>query len=280
MAKLLMLKGLPASGKSTYAKELVAKGWKRVNKDDLRAMMDDSKWSRANEKIIISSEMDLVVNLLVSGSDVIVDSTNFAHENKWKNVAEERGATFEVKFFDVPLMECIERDSRRGDKSVGSKVIYKMYEEYLEPKKSQWDVNLPYAYIFDIDGTLAKSEGRSPYDYSKVSTDSQNEDVALIFRLLAGTSFVSNKLIVVSGRDSSCKQDTLNWLDKWELTPDLLYMRARGDSRKDSIVKKEIYDNEIKGKYNVLGVFDDRNQVVEMWRSLGLTCFQVAYGYF
>lgn len=275
-----MLKGLPASGKSTYAKELVAKGWKRVNKDDLRAMMDDSKWSRANEKIIISSEMDLVVNLLVSGSDVIVDSTNFAHENKWKNVAEERGATFEVKFFDVPLMECIERDSRRGDKSVGSKVIYKMYEEYLEPKKSQWDVNLPYAYIFDIDGTLAKSEGRSPYDYSKVSTDSQNEDVALIFRLLAGTSFVSNKLIVVSGRDSFCKQDTLNWLDKWELTPDLLYMRARGDSRKDSIVKKEIYDNEIKGKYNVLGVFDDRNQVVEMWRSLGLTCFQVAYGYF
>src|SRR5207245_9019847 len=50
--KLLLLKGLPASGKSTYAKELVLKGWKRVNKDDLRAMIDNGKWSHSNEDII------------------------------------------------------------------------------------------------------------------------------------------------------------------------------------------------------------------------------------
>jgi len=52
--KVLILKGLPASGKSTYAKELVAKGnWKRINKDDLRAMLDCSKWSKANEKFVL-----------------------------------------------------------------------------------------------------------------------------------------------------------------------------------------------------------------------------------
>lgn len=45
-------------------------------------------------------------------------------------------------------------------------------------------------------------------------------------------------------------------------------------------MKKEIYEKYIKGKYNVMGVFDDRDRVVEMWRSIGLTCFQVDYGKF
>ena len=55
MSKLLILKGLPASGKSTYAKELVSKGWKRVNKDDLRSMIDGGKWSKKNEEMRLPS---------------------------------------------------------------------------------------------------------------------------------------------------------------------------------------------------------------------------------
>jgi hypothetical protein len=57
-------------------------------------------------------------------------------------------------------------------------------------------------------------------------------------------------------------------------------MRAEGDTRKDSIIKEEIYRAEIENKYNVLFVLDDRNQVVELWRRLGLTCLQVAEGNF
>ena len=57
-------------------------------------------------------------------------------------------------------------------------------------------------------------------------------------------------------------------------------MRKTGDNRKDAIVKREIYETHIKDKYQVDYVLYDRNQVVEMWRSLGLTCLQVADGDF
>ena len=55
-------------------------------------------------------------------------------------------------------------------------------------------------------------------------------------------------------------------------------MREDTDHRPDWQVKREIYEREIKDKYNVIGVFEDRQQCVDMWRSLGLTCFQVAKG--
>ena len=174
-----MLKGLPASGKSTYAKELVKQGYKRVNKDDLRAMIDDGKWSEINEKNIRDMELHLVVEQLNKGKNVVVDSTNFAYEDYWQHIAEKASAEFEVKFFDVPVQECIERDARRGDKSVGKKVILGMYNKYLhkEPEKVAYDGSLLDCYIFDIDGTLATMGNRSPYDWSKVGVDTVNESV-------------------------------------------------------------------------------------------------------
>jgi hypothetical protein len=60
----------------------------------------------------------------------------------------------------------------------------------------------------------------------------------------------------------------------------LLFMRKNGDYRKDAIIKKEIFDNNIRGKFNIDFALDDRNQCCEMWRSLGLTCLQVANGDF
>lgn len=58
-----------------------------------------------------------------------------------------------------------------------------------------------------------------------------------------------------------------------------LLMRPKKDNRKDSVIKKELFDK-IKDKYNIQYVFDDRDQVVEMWRELGLTCLKVADGNF
>lgn len=56
-------------------------------------------------------------------------------------------------------------------------------------------------------------------------------------------------------------------------------MRVAGDNRPDTIVKYEMFQK-IKDKYNIVGVFDDRECVVEMWRAVGLTCFQVDWGMF
>jgi len=277
MSKLLVLKGLPASGKSTYAKELVNKGWKRVNKDDMRMMIDGSKWSRNNEKNILTLEKDLALFMLDSGFNVVVDDTNFAHEKAWKEVADNIKAEFEVKFFDVPVMECVERDSKRGDKSVGAKVIFRMYDQYLRPKPPEWSDNKQNCYVFDVDGTLAKMNGRSPYDYSLVHTDTVNHNVAMIARLLAQSGL---PIIIVSGRTDDCKFETAKWLYDNSIPHDKIFMRKTGDNRNDAIVKREIYEKELKDKYNILAIFDDRNRVVDMWRSLGLTCLQVEYGNF
>ena len=59
-----------------------------------------------------------------------------------------------------------------------------------------------------------------------------------------------------------------------------LHMRRAGDARKDSVVKRELFDAHVRDRYNVRRVYDDRNQVVDMWRSLGLACLAVAEGNF
>ena len=92
-------------------------------------------------------------------------------------------------------------------------------------------------------------------------------------------------IIFLSGREDKYKPQTQEFLSKavkcardWQ---HLLYMRESGDYRKDSIVKKELFINNVQSKWNVLFVLDDRQQVVDMWRDeCGLTCFQVAKGDF
>jgi hypothetical protein len=129
------------------------------------------------------------------------------------------------------------------------------------------------AIICDLDGTLALLN-RDPYDASQCELDTLNVPVAKILRLYDGS------VILVSGREDKYKPQTVKWLDTHEVSYDQLYMRKSGDFRKDFIVKKEIYDQYIKDNYDVEWVFDDRDQVVKLWREMGLTCFQVAYGDF
>ena len=146
----------------------------------------------------------------------------------------------------------------------------------------------PYAFIFDIDGTLAIMDDRGPFDFSKVATDRVNYPVKLILSFISSfnKSNQKGKIIFLSGRDDSCYDQTLEWI-KSNIVIDesdeeiTLLMRKTGDRRKDSIIKKEIYLDKIAPSFNVIAVFDDRDQVVDMWRKeLKLTCFQVDYGNF
>lgn len=275
--KLIAMRGLPGCGKSTLAFEYVAKGYKRVNKDDLRAMFDNGKWSKQNEKYVKDLEKSMVFTFLRDGFNVVVDDTNFGYEAEWEMVAKTCDVDFELINFDILPEECIKRDAKRGNKSVGAEVIRRMYNQHLRPKPVPYNKELKDAYIFDIDGTLAIMNGRSPFDYTRVSEDSLNEPVA---NILDSLQQVGNKIIICSGRKNLCKDETIQWLDDNNIKYDVLLMREGEDIRKDSIIKKELYLSSIKDKYNVLGVFDDRNQVVELWRDLGLPCFQVDYGDF
>ena len=87
-------------------------------------------------------------------------------------------------------------------------------------------------------------------------------------------------IIIVTGRKDDCKAETLKWLSDNSVPHDLVFMRKSDDNRPDYIVKREIYEEYIKGKYNVKFVLDDRSQVVREWRELGLKCLQVAEGAF
>ncbi len=132
------------------------------------------------------------------------------------------------------------------------------------------------AIIVDIDGTLAHMAGRSPYDYSLVDTDTIDKTIRDILDRYCNT----HKIIVVSGRKDECYQVTLQWLHDNHVPFDYLHMRKESDNREDSIIKREIYDNNIKAEHEVDFVLDDRNRVVKMWREIGLKCLQVAEGDF
>ena len=282
MPQLLMLKGLPASGKSTWAKNKVASdhNWTRVNKDDLRDMLHGGKHSKANEKIIITVRDAIIIAALQKGRNVVVDDTNFApyHETRLREIATLYMAAFEIKEFPIDLDEAIRRDLGRA-RSVGESVIRRMYTDYLLPKiKVEYKPGLQDVIIVDMDGTLTDHGTRNVYDPTDAHLDQPHYH---ILHLVKNYMSLNRKVIIVSGRDEGTgRRATEKWLMEHDIHPIMVLMRPSGDMRKDSIVKKELYDTHIKGKFNVEFVLDDRNQVVNMWREQGLPCLQVADGNF
>lgn len=147
----------------------------------------------------------------------------------------------------------------------------------------------PRAIIFDVDGTLALRDETDPnvrawYDWARVGEDHPNPAVVELAHMVVNQQHSPGggpALIVVSGRDAICRPETEAWLAELEIFETELHMRAHKDNRKDSIVKREIYERDIAPRWDVSWVVDDRQQVVDMWRDeLGLTCFQCAPGNF
>ena len=293
MAKLIMCRGLPGSGKSTWALEQVeASGWTivRVNKDDIRKELGLNRktFKREDEYAVVDRRDGLIIDALNAGQTVISDDTNFGkkHEPRLRELAKQCGATFEVKdFTDVPVETCIERDKlREGDAQVGRNVIEGMAEANLGYKKPVQtvtpyvdDLRLPPVIICDLDGTLAIHNGRSPYDFERCDTDVVNDAV---FKTLWAMYRTGVQIVYLSGRDDSVYDKTKLWLSQNGCPTAPLYMRKTGDNRKDCVMKAELFDKEIRGKYRVLFCLDDRDQVVKLWRDMGLACFQVNYGAF
>lgn len=281
MNKIILTKGLPASGKSTWAREYQEKNPNtvRINKDDLRAMMHNSIWSHGREQFILKVRNFIVEEALKEGHDVIVDDTNLhsKHKNEMWRIASAYNATVEEKsFLDVSVEECIKRDLKRPN-SVGTKVIKGMYNQFINPKAETpaIDENLPTAVICDLDGTLALFGTANPYE-----RDFSKDEVNMRVYELLNRLKEDRTIIILSGRKDTFREVTEKWLREHAIPHDALFMRKGDDNRKDFIIKRELYEAQIKGKYNVFCVFDDRDQVVELWRNLGLICFQVAEGDF
>ncbi|MEV0459067.1 AAA family ATPase [Catellatospora methionotrophica] len=293
MPTLTITRGLPGSGKTTWAKEQAGV---RVNRDDLRRMLHGGNLGEGwAERQVTVAQRAQVEALLKAGADVICDDTNLRARvvRELADLAIDCGAAVALRdFTDVPLAVCLERDAARPEgERVGAEVIERMHERYLTGRREalvlpspgprllyQPRPELPRAVLVDLDGTVALMGDRSPYDHTRVHLDLPHQPVIDAVRALHAAG---HEIVYCSGRVDACRDATAAWLDEHVGVPyAALLMRATGDQRKDSVVKREIFENRIRDTWWVVAVLDDRNQVVRMWRDLGLTVFQVAEGNF
>jgi predicted kinase len=316
---LTVTRGLPGSGKTTYAKRWVSEDTlhrSRLNRDDLRETMHGGAhgYVRELENAVSFAHKGAVRTLLLAGRDVITDDMNLQNKQlkAWMELANEVGAGFAVvDLTNVPLETCIERDLERKvfklGHHVGADYIKAKHQQFIagrkyplpmpELKKADFGpvpqpyvvpLGKPKCILVDIDGTMALMNGRGPFDWHRVGEDLRNQPIVNLVTWIQDYRYERDGLdlevIFMSGRDEVCRVDTARWLQLAGFGTNSLYMRPSlpdgVQQPKDSVVKLELFNEHIRDNYDVQFVLDDRTQVVDMWRLLGLTCLQVAPGDF
>jgi len=303
--KIIVLRGCPASGKSTYTKSL-PKEYVIISRDKLRESWNKYKFNDNRERYISEVEEFQIRSAVNHGFTPVIDDTNLNPDTqRWlEQLAKELNLYIEYIDFDIPYEEAVKRDFERKirtGKFVGEHILKRFYNKYKPGYDTSFKLDpstlRPFAedssdkfpcVICDLDGTIAIHTGRDVYDYSLVKEDKFDTRLGDILKM-----FIKNNVFVIfmSGRDDSCYDDTLEWLKTNFMDNEIeklsgkdynykLVMRKTGDNRSDDITKKELYEKFVKPFFNVKCVFDDRNKVVDMWRSLGLLTCQVWYGNF
>lgn len=298
MKMIEVLVGISGSGKSTYAKtrwEADPNGVAIVNRDAIRNLLfgytDDSihdYYQRTDlsrrEKEVTKIENTLIREALAESRVVIVDATHL--KEKYLQRFTFWNVPIVYHFFNIPLALAVERANSRT-RVVSPAVITKQLEQYLKLQKNGLPVTaspvelplnpaLPSCAIFDIDSTLSKNNGtRSPFDWYNVHKDTKDEKVGLLYNLMQDIV-----VIVCSGRDIVSKEKTVQWFKDNDLeAPTEWHFRPKGDVRPDWVVKEEMW-RDIASRFNIQFLVDDRMQVVDRARSLGLKVFQVEYNNF
>lgn len=305
---LIVTRGLPGSGKDTLAREWskhMRQGSVIISRDGFRDMLvpgHSGVLEQEFEDLVTKLEKAAVADSLDKGLAVFVCDSNLPQRRvrEWLGLAVAHSATWEVCDLTSKDLEIVLKQNAGRENPVPREVILKMHARYIasgnavpshweplgsaEPTKGEPyvpDTSKPLAIIVDIDGSVAKMNGRSPYDYTKVSEDLPNWPV--IDYATAISMDLEAHLVFVSGRPEACRGDTQAWLERYFDWGFELFMRSdqeHADGVKDYDVKLGIFDREIRHQYNVHSCIDDRTQVVRMWRSLNLTCLQVAPGDF
>lgn len=310
--KITILIGYSASGKSTLANNIVSNNSNTVivNRDKLREMLfgysestiqnyykDSNELIKNREDLVTEAQYNLIEAYLDSGKDVIIDDTNL--DKKYIKNIQKKFYYSNIELVDVPSFtniskdEAIINDSNRT-RIVGKKVIDKQYDRYINLKAyilsfkhtppklllnnsltNKNGTNKPKCIIVDIDGTIADKNNRNAFDLTKVIQDKPRQNIIDISNKL----FKDYRVILCSGREEVCREDTIKWLDNNKVLYSQLLMRGKGDFRPDWIIKQEFWDS-ITDDYYIVGLFDDRNQVIRRGRQLGLDMLQVNYGNF
>ena len=303
MSKLIILKGLPASGKSTKALEIIRKNPDavRLNRDLLREMLffikrDRKKgedWTGGKEKVTKKVQENLVKFLLSIHKSVIIDDYNLFKKgiDRYEQIALEGNHKFEVIELNTSVETCIKRDSKRSD-SVGEAVIRDFAIKTGLQKDSGSGANLDEIItfpgkkiaIFDIDGTIAdvdhrlhfiKGTGGKDWDgfFGAMDKDTVREGVLQLMTL----TYKDCAIVMVTGRPSNYRYQTEEWLKKNNINYGRLLMRKAGDYRPDWIVKEEI----LKNHFNIDEIevaIDDRPAILTVWRRNKINTIDVGPG--
>lgn len=294
--KLIILCGISGSGKSTFAATTVQRNPEKyviVNRDKIRELLfgytEESIHEYYNrndinklEKQVTKYEDTIIREGLAENKTVIVDATHLSR--KYLERFKFWNVPIHIEFFDIDINEAFKRLENRIRK-VDASIVNKQYGKYINlkkdleknpidftPTKIEKNESLYSCYIFDIDGTLAKMENRSPYEWNKVGEDKVVDWVSTVSKIIEERIHI----IICTGRDEICIEDTEKWLEFNSIPYTELHIRPKGDLRPDWVVKEEMWRS-ISTKYNILGLFDDRQQVVDRARSLGLKVFQVEH---
>lgn len=305
---LIITRGYSGSGKTTWALNFVDGRQGQavaISRDEIRARVFGAEGKTvltpAQEKEVTKVQQEFVRAALRADKCVIVHDTNLVlrYARQWANVAQDEGAPFTVKNFKVDVETCIARnEGRMANDRVPEEVIrtqakrwpFKNWQEITpKPRTTEDDGPAPYvpdeslppAIIVDLDGTLCLLGDRNPYDAEKCHLDTLDPVVDDIATMYWEQGY---HVIFLSGRKEKYRKQTEEWLRAhgWADIRRVHgpFMRATEDGRPDFIVKAELFDKHVRGKFNVKFALDDRNQVVDMWRGMGIKCLQVAEGNF
>lgn len=296
--KLILTRGIPGSGKSTWAKAWVAEDPEhriRLNWDDMRNMMGPY-WVPSREPInkhMLWAGLNMAA-YCTRPYDIVIDNMNL-NPKDWKQYeewvitynqsmnSEETNTQYVIEFKDffIPLEECIRRDAMRpnpiGEKTI--KDIWRRYKHFIQTSEVEryvnnlrfWDSGKPMCVVIDMDSTVCFNTSKRPW-FGDGSTEAMINDIPNhgVVELIKAQEY---PVVVCTGRNKDQYQVTIKWLANQGITPVDCYMRENGDYRKGVEIKEELM-NQILDKYNVLVVFEDCEPIVQKYREMGLTVLQ------
>lgn len=311
--KLIILIGPPGSGKSTYAKVLESEGFLRISQDDQGKSRHLELFQSG-----ISSSKDIVVDRMnfdkAQRDKYRLEALKCGYSVSFVEFCVPRSVCFDrcmertghptingmipvqhpnLSSTYVGVEHSLEGKERQANSALTT--YFSRYEpvtpeegevtfqSFISPKPKNT------AIMVDLDGTIAnlnhrlhfvRREGKKDWGsfFRECGKDTLYPCVAGLVKLEQNSG---TDIVFCSGRDEEqCRDLTHNWLQSHEFIAPTLVMRPKLNYKADNITKVMLYKYEIEPYYNVKYVLDDRTQVVEAWRKLGLVCFQVRPGDF
>lgn len=275
--KAIVTVGISCSGKSSFAAKMVEQhNYTEINRDWIRfnVVAPGSDWrtykfTKVREKEVTDVADKLLMECWAAERNIVISDTNLNTGRRCALIQklQDLGYDVEVKVFNVSYDEAVKRDNYRQN-GVGQNVIYKQMQDFNDMsmrKTYEPNDSLEKAIIVDVDGTIAKMNGRGPFEWNRVGED---EPRWFVIDMVINYARQGYAIIIVSGRSDECKAETLEWLTYNGVPFKELHMRHEGDYRRDSVIKEEIFWTKLADRYNIEAAIDDRPMMIRTWYEL------------